>query len=92
MDRLIEADEYFEVIRDDLEIRGESFRRAVDHLREMKTVDAVEVAHGKWLQGYPVHCSVCGGPAATEYEDANRYEAWLTPYCPNCGARMDGGN
>ena len=41
IDRLIEADEYFEVIRDDLEIRGDSFRRAVDHLHEMKTVDAV---------------------------------------------------
>lgn len=45
--------------------------------------------HGRWVQGYPISCSVCGGAAATDYEDANRYEAWLSSYCPNCGAQMD---
>ena len=48
----------------------------------------VIVQYGEWLPGYPIHCSVCGGPAPTEYEDCNRYEAWLTKYCPNCGAIM----
>lgn len=62
----------------------------INYLENQPTVDAVEVVHGRWLQGYPVSCSVCGGAAATDYEDVNRYEAWLTPYCPNCGARMDG--
>lgn len=55
---------------------------------EAPTVDAVEVKHGRWIKGYPIHCSVCGGAAPTDYEDCNRYEAWLTPYCPNCGADM----
>lgn len=53
-----------------------------------ESVDAVEVVHGEWKTGYPITCSVCGGYAATEYEDANIYEAWLSPYCPNCGADM----
>ena len=47
-----------------------------------------QVVHGEWLPGYPIHCSVCRGPAPTDYEDCNRYEAWLTNYCPNCGALM----
>lgn len=41
MGRFVDADKYFEVIRDDLEIRGESFRRVVDHLHEMETADVV---------------------------------------------------
>ena len=52
-------------------------------------VEAVPVVHGRWLQGYPIYCSVCNGSAATEYEDCNRYEAWLSLYCPHCGAKMD---
>ena len=49
-----------------------------------------EQKHGRWMPGYPMSCSVCGGSAATDYEDANRYDAWHSPYCPNCGAKMDG--
>ena len=52
------------------------------------TVDAVEVVHGRWINpymnryGHPCHCcSVCGFKAS--YQDKN--------YCPNCGAKMDGG-
>ena len=47
------------------------------------TVDAVEVVHGRWLQDEPatVYCSECN------YR-ANAYNN--TPYCPNCGAKMDG--
>ena len=58
---------------------------------EIKYAPVDEIVHfqiGKWMKGYPICCSVCGGAAATDYEDANRYEAWLSPYCPNCGARM----
>ena len=55
------------------------------------TVDAVEVVHGKWKEykgtGY-LGCSVCW--------DVFVEEEWLTEnrwnYCPNCGAKMDGGN
>lgn len=52
-------------------------------------VDAVEVMHGQWIRkrhrifglAYDYVCSVCGCDyALAEYT-----------YCPNCGARMDGG-
>ena len=40
-----------------------------------------EVKYGEWIHGeYVSHCSECG--VETRLED-------ITPYCPNCGARMD---
>lgn len=52
------------------------------------TVDAVEVVHGVWapvnridpLSGY--RCVKCRHIVGFD----------LTPYCPNCGAKMDGGD
>ena len=48
------------------------------------TVDAVEVVHGRWVGvDYDIayECSVCR--YLTQYN--------LSNYCPNCGAKMDGG-
>ena len=49
---------------------------------EMPTVDAVPVVHGIWTteNSFEWHCSEC------EYEPLV-FEN--TPYCPNCGARMN---
>lgn len=48
---------------------------------EQPTVDAVEVVHGDWLGvGNMYMCTVC---------DEQAYVS--TNYCPNCGAKMDGG-
>jgi hypothetical protein len=50
------------------------------------TVDAVPVVHGKWKfddfdgDGYDYTCSVCG----LSFRNSGNY-------CPNCGAKMDGG-
>ena len=55
---------------------------------EAPTVDAVEVAHGKWIDEYPyVRCSECNAEwinCRTDNEPKMFY------YCPNCGAKMDG--
>lgn len=54
--------------------------------------DVVEVRHGKWEESeIPEEkyvCSVCGG--ACWYYD---YQGELAKsrFCPNCGAKMDGG-
>lgn len=61
-------------------------------IRRCQAVKPLEVKHAEWLQGYPIYCSACNGPAPTDYEDCNRYEAWLTSFCPHCGAKMTGGN
>lgn len=52
-------------------------------VRDMPTVDAVEVVHGNWTPlKYPLtRCSVCGVVRNCVYDTG-----WN--YCPNCGADM----
>ena len=63
-------------------------------LDETPTVDAVEVVHGRWVDTGKTfedekcrynywECSECNNQIAGRYG--------LHNYCPNCGARMDGG-
>ena len=51
-----------------------------------KTVDAVEVVHGRWIEHRPnvYECTACH----TWYSNYGGNEEWR--YCPNCGAKMDG--
>lgn len=63
-------------------------------LNTLPTIDPVK--HGKWLrtEAFPhhVYCSVC----SKTYIPNDRWQIWTDgdlprDYCPNCGARMDGG-
>lgn len=48
------------------------------------TADVTEVKYGEWVHGERIsHCSECGVEMLPEN---------ITPYCPNCGARMGGGD
>ena len=95
--RLIDANALIEemkecaITRQDLYCNG----YAQTFIENAPTVDAVEVAHGEWStieDDYcglvALHCSVCDQEWWFE-EDApiKHYH-----YCPNCGAKMDGGN
>ena len=60
----------------------------VDVFAEIPTADVV--VHGEWKQGVPYVCSICGKPAPDEKNTSERYSCWISPYCPNCGAKMDG--
>ena len=75
------------------EIGGETFREITidkhkvlealsDYVNKQKGAEVAEVKHGEWeKRGFDGHnCSVCG---ALNDIDTN--------YCPNCGAKMDGG-
>ena len=58
-----------------------------------KTVDAVEVVHGRWVlhqeDGYEWYeCSSCRAQPLND----NAERPVLSDYCPDCGAKMDGGN
>lgn len=71
----------------------------------LPTVDAVEVVHGWWEDGRCSNCneealSTSWDEPIYDYdwEENLRYaytethkEYHLTDYCPNCGAKMDGG-
>ena len=56
---------------------------------EEPTIDAEPVKHGRWERvpsngiGGTARCSICG-KAIYGYHTMN--------YCPNCGAKMDGGD
>lgn len=85
--RLIDADALMELARNHVGM-------AVDcnDIARFPTIDAETVRHGRWgastIVGYDgIHviyarpCSECG------YED----KSFVARYCPNCGAKMDGG-
>lgn len=62
-------------------------------VRDMPTIDAVEVVHGRWNsvsldpQDPYFNCTNCGIGYSTIYHECEEMK-----YCPNCGAKMDGGN
>lgn len=77
---------------------------AADVIKRQPSVDAALVRHGRWVPVYeseisgwnpeyagydPIgdyRCSLCGRDATL---DCNN-EFVLSPYCPNCGAKMEG--
>lgn len=68
----------------------------LDAIEKVPTADVQEVRHGKWIKkqediywGNPFirrNCSICGVEPFYQ-EGLGVYN--LTPYCPNCGAKMD---
>lgn len=62
------------------------------------TVDAVPVVHGQWISltecaNAGVYCSVCNKKVYKEdYAWSNKRIKMRSNYCPNCGAKMDGGD
>ncbi len=72
---------------------------AMDVIKRLPAADVAEVVHGEW-QGegdgyadgalvYDVwHCSQCGYCI----DDGTDNPDCLPKYCPNCGAKMDGGD
>lgn len=55
--------------------------------------DVVEVRHGEWIDKptgaycrMQSWCSACGKHSGIGGIESNRHK----PYCPNCGAKMDG--
>ena len=51
--------------------------------------DVAPVKHGEWIsENFYTHCSACGKMAIYD-----KYGQEVeSDYCPNCGARMDGGD
>lgn len=59
---------------------------ARERVQNIPAADVVEVVHGKWddsLDGITPYCSICGRSHKLMVRTPN--------YCPNCGAKMDGG-
>lgn len=59
-------------------------------INSMPTIKA-EPKHGHWINmGDFEQCSVCNGTHLKEFQTYYGKAIWVkTPYCPNCGAKMD---
>lgn len=61
-------------------------------VKQLPAADVVEVVHGEWIDDKSTiigdlierNCSLCGQRMTSCIEK-------LMSYCPNCGAKMDGG-
>ena len=86
--KLIDADALLRALPDDLPYKG-SVRRV---LMQAPEVDAVPVVHGRWEQDADCdwYCTNCDEVVAIC--DSGRERTYRKPYCPNCGAKMDGGD
>ena len=59
----------------------------LDYIDSEPAADVAPVRHGRWECNKP--CPVCGGDRFDGL-DADIWADWEPPYCPNCGAKMDG--
>ena len=70
--------------------------RQLRTIRELPAADVAEVVHGEWLRYdddwdslTTIQCSLCSEEWCFETDDDVSLLNYK--YCPNCGARMDGG-
>ena len=74
---------------------AERYFQSMDEIKEdldtlfcmLQTEDVAPVRHGRWKCNKP--CPVCGEDRFKGL-DADIWADWEPPYCPNCGAKMDG--
>ena len=65
---------------------GASAAAIYELIRDAPAADVATVRHGRWIASHDefCSCSICKYPV---------YVGWnQTNYCPNCGAKMDGGD
>lgn len=92
MVRLIDANEAIKKAKESDKIVRSSIwetGEVVEFLEGSPTVDAVEVVHGRWLptnDDNKKRCSRCD-----VIHLIAQYPNGQANYCPNCGAKMDGG-
>ena len=70
---------------------GYSREDAADCIRYMDAADVAPVRHGRWVSvphKLARVCSVCNRDEPYKFADI---DTDVYDYCPNCGAKMDGG-
>lgn len=91
--RLIDADvieKFLDDFADDCGNHQKAVLREVKYaLGKMPTVDAEPVKHGRWIDPATEDCYRCS--VCEEYTQME-IPRLLYHYCPNCGAKMDGGD
>lgn len=59
------------------------------NIMDIPAADVAPVRHGRWIDGDP-YCPICRKDKFRGL-DADVWSDWKPDYCPNCGAKMDGG-
>lgn len=104
--RLIDAEALDARIYNEIPIKIFGTVARMANMREIisqaPTIEAEPVRHGYWIgtefdgyaDGAPVYdeyeCSVCGDTVGASYFNGIKFTMFR--FCPNCGARMDGGD
>lgn len=91
--RPIDADRALEIVRDQGIAHPNAYHLtnyATLILREAPTIDVAPVKHGQWERVIP---SKSAAKWSTKMSCSNCHSAGYAhhKYCPNCGAKMDGG-
>ena len=74
---------------------GEGFDRGLDRAQrailDAPAADVALVRHGQWIdKGEYAVCMECGERSGTQYDGVEPIPLMMQ-FCPNCGAKMDGG-
>jgi formamidopyrimidine-DNA glycosylase len=69
---------------------NDELREAVKRIKDIEPADVVQVVHSQWIKTADgAECENCGREAVYQIIDGRwQYEPW----CPHCGAKMDGGD
>lgn len=87
MAEYITKEQALRAVRDAVDAKDEAIDAIEMYIDALTVLDVAPVVHGEWVwQEDTLVCSICQRPAPTEGE----YVQVETPYCPQCGARMDG--
>ena len=65
--------------------------RAYAEIREMPAADVAEVVHGRWIKDDFLPDDVNNAEKCSQCGELIGWFGNLPNYCPNCGAKMDGG-
>ena len=62
----------------------------VEEMNAIPAADVAPVRHGRWeMRGGKRYCTSCGERACVTRDSEDFWYTVGTPYCPNCGAKMD---
>ena len=70
--------------------RYENPEICTQEINSIPAADVAPVVHGRWEPGNPI-CPVCGENKFRGL-DADIWCDWQPDFCPNCGAKMNGGD
>lgn len=79
----------------DSDKRRRTWARAICKVDGISASDVAPVVHGRWdkcgATRHKNHCTRCGSERPYRKIGRGYYLVWDSPYCPLCGAKMDGG-